>query len=113
MYKLFPTYVLGHENYIIRLTDNATIPKDEGNTDYQKYLKWLDGYEWNGMQYVKTSEGNTPEPADLPPPPDYSVMRLQAYRDESDPLFFKYQRGEIDKQVWLDKVEEIKNRWPD
>lgn len=34
-----------------------------------------------------------------------------AYRNESDPLFFKYQRGEVEKQVWLDKVEEIRARY--
>ena len=37
--------------------------------------------------------------------------RKQAYIEESDPLFFKWQRGEIEKQVWLDKVAEIKQRW--
>ena len=37
--------------------------------------------------------------------------RKQAYIEESDPLFFKWQRGEIEKQVWLDKVDEIKQRW--
>jgi len=37
--------------------------------------------------------------------------RKEAYREESDPLFFKWQRGEIEKQVWLDKVAEIKARW--
>lgn len=42
MYKL-TTY------HIIRLADNATIPKDEGNSDYITYLAWLDA-------------GNTPEP---------------------------------------------------
>lgn len=38
--------------------------------------------------------------------------RMQAYRDEADPLFFKWQRGEATKQVWLDKVAEIKQRFP-
>ena len=36
---------------IIRLSDNAFIPFDLGNTDYQEYLKWV-------------AEGNEPLPAD-------------------------------------------------
>lgn len=38
--------------------------------------------------------------------------RSVAYRYESDPLFFKWQRGESTQQEWLDKVAEIKNRYP-
>lgn len=38
--------------------------------------------------------------------------RSNAYIQESDPIFFKYQRGEITKQEWLDKIEEIKERYP-
>ena len=38
-------------------------------------------------------------------------LRAEAYRNEADPLFFKHQRDEIDKQVWLDKVAEIKARY--
>ena len=37
--------------------------------------------------------------------------RKHAYIDESDPLFFKWQRGEATEQEWLNKVNEIKNRW--
>ena len=39
-------------------------------------------------------------------------LRADAYRNESDPLFFKAQRGEIEQQEWLDKVAEIKARYP-
>jgi hypothetical protein len=38
--------------------------------------------------------------------------RASAYRNESDPLFFKWQRGEATQQEWLDKVAEIKARYP-
>ncbi len=36
--------------------------------------------------------------------------RQQDYINESDPLFFRYQRGEIEKSVWEAKVAEIKSR---
>lgn len=50
MYKLFKD-LMGNENQVIRLADNACIPFDPDNTDYQAYLLWV-------------SEGNTPTPAD-------------------------------------------------
>lgn len=34
-----------------------------------------------------------------------------AFTTESDPLFFKWQAGEIEKKVWLDKRREIKDRF--
>ena len=36
------------------------------------------------------------------------AIREILYRIEADPLFFKVQRGEIDNQIWLDKVAKIK-----
>ena len=38
--------------------------------------------------------------------------RKAAYEAEADPLFFKAQRGEVTQQEWLDKVVEIKQRYP-
>ena len=40
--------------------------------------------------------------------------RQHAYQIESDPLFFKYQRDEdgVTKQVWLEKIDEIRARFP-
>lgn len=39
------------------------------------------------------------------------TLRLEAYRNESDPLFFKWQRGEATEQEWKDKIAEIKERY--
>lgn len=38
--------------------------------------------------------------------------RARAYKQEADPLFFKYQRGEATEQEWLTKVDEIRARYP-
>ena len=47
MYKL----ILSQNDWVVRLSDNAHIPFNPDNIDYQAYLKWV-------------SEGNTPLPAD-------------------------------------------------
>jgi len=42
MYKLLPIDFMGQPTQVIkRLSDNAFIPFDHANTDYQEYLKWL------------------------------------------------------------------------
>jgi len=52
MYKLLRNDFAGQPATIVqRLSDNAFIPFDPANTDYQEYLKWL-------------AEGNEPLPAD-------------------------------------------------
>lgn len=51
MYQLCRDVAEVPSKCIKRLSDNAFIPFDPANTDYQAYLKWLE-------------EGNTPLPAD-------------------------------------------------
>jgi hypothetical protein len=52
MYKLkIIDLEFGQIKNVIRISDNASIPFDPDNVDYQAYLAWLD-------------EGNEPLPAD-------------------------------------------------
>jgi hypothetical protein len=51
MYKEIKNLINGQVNQVKRLSDNAFIPFDPANTDYQEYLKWV-------------AAGNQPLPAD-------------------------------------------------
>lgn len=51
MYKLILDPTTNNIDVVKRISDNAFIPFDEANRDYQEYLEWL-------------AKGNTPEPAD-------------------------------------------------
>ena len=51
MYQLLPDTYFGTAQCIKRIADNAFIPFDPANTDYQEYLKFL-------------AEGGQPLPAD-------------------------------------------------
>ena len=50
-YKFLKDFEGNNINVIKRTTDNALIPFDEANTEYQEYLAWV-------------AEGNTAEAAD-------------------------------------------------
>lgn len=51
MYQQLPDTYAGPAQGIKRIADNAFIPFDPANTDYQQYLAWL-------------AEGNVPLPAE-------------------------------------------------
>lgn len=95
MYKLVDSAT------VRRLVDTADIPFVEGNRDYQKYLDWK-------------ADGNEPEPADSEPVPDPRALRKAAYIAESDPLYMEWKYDETDETnaYWLDKVRDIKLRYP-
>lgn len=67
---------------IIRLSDGASIPADEGNLDYQRYLSWVD-------------QGNDPLPVDPPPTPTKNELlndALKRYNADIE-LFSKQMSG--------------------
>ena len=39
----------------------------------------------------------------------YQTVREFLYKEITDPLFFKAQRGEIKESVWLDEIQKIKD----
>lgn len=80
----------------------------------------LNGDEYDGLDWH--DESPKPTLADIEAAwPDVQISlaneaarrsRLAAFRDEADPLFFGWQRGENAEQAWLDKCEEIRQRFP-
>lgn len=81
----------------------------------------LTGNEYAGLEWLDTKQA---QPTEAEVNAEIAVLqaelpnkiakqnRADAYKLEADPLFFKAQRGEITQQEWLDKVEEIKQRFP-
>ena len=39
------------------------------------------------------------------------AVRGFMYREVTDPMFFKVQRGEIEESVWLNEIQKIKDEW--
>jgi len=54
---------------------------------------------WPEVQYEKEYES-------------VEMARAEAYRETSDPLFFKYQRGTATEQEWLAAVQAVKDAHP-
>ena len=65
-------YQLTSGDTIFRLSDNAWIPPDPGNRDYQEYLEWLE-------------EGNEPLPY-VPPTPIDHLENLEEAQELSNNL---------------------------
>jgi hypothetical protein len=91
---------------------NSLCPKAE----WVWYGEDYDGLQW--MDQVQTKPSKEEIDAEinrlkaLEPSRIATANRMAAYISESDPLFFKAQRGEATMQEWQDKIAEIKARFP-
>jgi len=86
---------------VIRASDGASIPESVDNRDWREYLEWVDA--------GNTATPYFPEPVTVE---QVEAQRRQAFQQEADPLFFKWQRGEATEQEWLGKVQQIRERYP-
>jgi len=80
------TYQLTQNDTILRLSDNALIPPDSANTDYQAYLAWL-------------AEGNTPEPAPTEPT-TWESIRIKRDQLMRDSDWTMIQDATVDQAQW-------------
>ena len=98
------------------------------NVDYPAVLvanysgtQWtMDGDEYDGLNWLDTSP--KPSKAELDaawPQVQYQNQvaaveraRLTAYEQKSDPVFFKWQRGDATEQEWRDAVQAVKDANP-
>lgn len=93
------------------------IPEDAVEITTEQHAALLEGQSQGKI--ISADENGYPILTDPPPLTAEQIQeavtaaRAAAYVKESDPLFFKYQRGEVLKEDWLAKVAEIKARYPD
>ena len=86
---------------IQQLVNDGTIPTPEKHKfDGEKFIP-LTMEEQLEKEIITVEEYNSYQ----------KEQRASAYKTESDPIFFKFQRGEAEEQEWLDKIEEIKIRF--
>jgi hypothetical protein len=89
-------------------------------TNYPGAQWSLNGETYAGLDWLDNSPKPTQEELDAAWPQvqrDLQVKQIEsqrkvAYTTESDPLFFKYQRGDATEQEWLDAVEAVQTKYP-
>ena len=90
------TYHFTQGDCIKRLTDNAFIPFDPANTDYQAYLAWLD-------------EGNEPLPADEPPATTWDDIRTKRDQLIKDSDWTMTADASVNQAAWAEYRQKLRD----
>lgn len=89
-------YKLTNTTTILRISDNAFIPKDKDNTDYVEYLNW-------------TAKGGIPVPADSIPTLTYIQLREREYPPANVQFELIFDSG---IPGWKAVIQAIKDKYP-
>ena len=79
----------------------------DGYTDNERPTEY---HQWIDDEWVLTSEKEAEKLEDERK--QIESQRQRAYRNRSDPIFMKWQRGEATEQEWIDEVEAIRAEFP-
>ena len=71
-----------------------------------------DGKSRMSMLATEVSEGNTPEPADIPPEPTYQELRASAYPPAADYLDAIVKGDTAQAQAYIDECLAVKAKYP-
>jgi hypothetical protein len=77
--------------------------------DYEKNVTWLDSRTKPSWEEIQNAQAVVEQ---IIANEKASQARASDFRIEADPLFFGWQRNENTEQEWLDKVAEIRARYP-
>lgn len=103
-------------SFYSRDINGDNIPEDAVEITSEQHAALLEGQSQGKI--ISADENGYPILIDPPPLTPEQIQeavtsaRAAAYVKESDPLFFRYQRGEVLKEDWLAKAAEIKARYP-
>lgn len=95
-----PMYQLTTSTSILRLADNAFIPPDPANSDYQKFIQDV------AEQGIEIVTG--PDIIE----PDYKTLRQQEYPSLQDQQDMQYWDAINQTTVWQDTISAIKIKYP-
>lgn len=94
------------------IVKNTSLPEYDSSKQYvEEETPVFDGEQWVKTWRVVDLSQEEIDSFILENNANIARSKMYAYQEESDPLFFKWQRGECDKQEWLDKVQEIRQRF--
>jgi hypothetical protein len=96
-------------HFLVPAAEFVIVGDPQNETDYAEKVRWLDKKPQPSWQQILDAK---PAFEKQLANDQAKANRAAAYSSEADPLFFGWQRNENTEQAWLDKVAEVRARYP-